>query len=133
MNGQQGIGKLGGAYWEQLQDNLYHTIDEVIYHEEDMLWILSTSAGAATLLGLFGTIWGLVHAFLNISQKQTADIAVVAPGIAEALLTTLAGLIVAIPALIMFNYLVTQVRWLEQQLLSLAQHFNRAIQTKFMC
>lgn len=130
---RQGAGKLGIAYWQHLQDGLYHTIDDIIYHEESLLWVLSTCAGAATLLGLFGTIWGLVHAFVNISQTQVADIATIAPGIAEALITTLAGLMVAIPAFIMFNYLSMQVRRMEQQLLMLAQQFNRIIQAMFVC
>ncbi len=132
VNNTQGIGKLGVAYWGQLQDSMYHSIDEIIYHEESLLWFLSTSAGAATLLGLFGTVWGLVHSFMSISQKQTADITVVAPGIAEALMTTLAGLMVAIPAVIMFNYLNMQIRRIEQQLISLAQYFNRIVQIMFV-
>ena len=132
LGNRQGVGKLGIDHWQHLQDGVYHTIDEILFHEEGLLWILSTCAGAATLLGLFGTVWGLVHAFVSISEKQAADIATVAPGIAEALITTLAGLMVAIPALIMFNYLSTQVRRIEQQLLSLAQRFNRIIQATFV-
>src|SRR5438477_419007 len=58
--------------------------------------------------------------FQRISEKQVADIATIAPGIAEALITTLAGLIVAIPALIMFNYLQTKTRQLEHHLFVLA-------------
>jgi biopolymer transport protein ExbB/TolQ len=130
---KQGTGKMGVAYWERLQDNLYHTVDDIMHHEESLLWILSTSAGAATLLGLFGTVWGLVHSFVSISEKQTADIATIAPGVAEALVTTLAGLVVAIPALIMFNYLNNQVRRMEQQLYTLIHTFNRVIQIMFVC
>lgn len=130
---KQGTGKMGVAHWERLQDSLYHTIDEIVNHEESLLWLLSTSAGAATLLGLFGTVWGLVHSFVSISEKQTADIATIAPGIAEALITTLAGLMVAIPALIMFNYLSNQVRRMEQQLYAMTQIFNRIIQIMFVC
>jgi biopolymer transport protein ExbB/TolQ len=130
---QQGeIGKLGVGHWERLQDTMYHVIDETICAQESGLWVLSTSAAAATLLGLFGTVWGLVHAFMSISEKQAADIATVAPGIAEALITTLAGLMVAIPALIMFNYLSRQLAHAEQQLHSFAQGFNRIIQIMFV-
>jgi biopolymer transport protein ExbB len=67
---------------------------------------LSTTASVAPLLGLFGTVWGLVHAFMNIAATQSADITAVAPGIAEALITTIAGLLVAIPALVMYNVTV---------------------------
>jgi len=100
--------------------------------EESYLWILSTSAAAATLLGLFGTVWGLIHAFLRISQKQSADIVTVAPGIAEALMTTLVGLIVAIPALILFNYLSVQVRRMEGYYMEIAAEFCRVLQTLFL-
>jgi biopolymer transport protein TolQ len=82
--------------------------------------ILSVGAAAAPLLGLLGTVWGLIHAFINISQHQSADIATVAPGIAEALITTLFGLIVAIPALALYHYLVGQV----QSVVARAQGFS---------
>ena len=78
----------------------------MILHDEAYVPILSSCAAVAPLLGLFGTVWGLIHAFLQISQTQVADLATVAPGISEALITTLAGLMVAIPALIMYNYLI---------------------------
>ena len=72
--------------------------------------MLSVSAAVSPLLGLFGTVWGLVHAFVRIGELQTADIATVAPGIAEALITTLAGLMVAIPALVMYHYVANKIR-----------------------
>lgn len=133
LQGQHSVGKLTNAYWDQLQENMYYMVDMIIYQEESLLWILSTSAGVATLFGLFGTIWGLIHAFISIGKQQGVDIVIIAPGIAEALVTTLAGLIVAIPALIMFNYIQTYIKHLEQQLCSLIQKFNRIIQIKFTC
>src|SRR5690606_39141859 len=96
--------------WQHIERNIDQLVDDVLTHEESYLPVLSTSAAIAPLLGLLGTTWGLVHSFMRISEKQTADIATVAPGIAEALVTTFAGLVVAIPALIMYNYLVVQVR-----------------------
>jgi biopolymer transport protein ExbB/TolQ len=96
------------------------TVDKLIEKERTGLAFLSTAAGISPLLGLFGTVWGLVHAFIRISQQQSADIATVAPGIAEALITTLAGLMVAIPALVMFNYVQVQARTVECLLQQLA-------------
>lgn len=96
------------------------TVDTFVEKERNGLSFLSTSAGVSPLLGLFGTVWGLVHAFIRISQQQSADIATVAPGIAEALITTLAGLMVAIPALVMFNYIQVQTRIFESLLQQLA-------------
>ncbi len=80
---------------------------------EHNLPTLGISSAVAPLVGLFGTVWGLVHAFIDISIEKTADIATVAPGIAEALMTTLAGLIVAIPAMIAFHYCAHQIRLME--------------------
>jgi biopolymer transport protein ExbB/TolQ len=103
-----------------VQYHIDQSIENLVAHEESYVPILSTSAAVAPLLGLFGTVWGLIHAFIRISEKQAADITVVAPGIAEALITTLAGLIVAIPALIMYNYLIVRVRHIETQMVQLA-------------
>ncbi len=98
-------------------------IDQFMIESETYLPILGTSAAASPLVGLFGTVWGLIHAFVNISQEKSADIAVVAPGIAEALTTTLAGLIVAIPAMIAFNYFSNELRKQEQQLSHLTDRY----------
>ena len=106
--------------WVLIEKNCDNSIETMILHNEEYLPILSTCAAVATLLGLFGTVWGLIHAFMRISETQVADIATIAPGIAEALITTLAGLVVAIPAFIMFNYLQTKIRALEHSLLILA-------------
>ncbi len=95
-------------------------LDEIMYQEETYTPILSVSAAVGTLLGLFGTVWGLVHAFIRISEKQSADIVTVAPGIAEALITTVAGLIVAVPALVFLHYVNVNAKALEYQLVVLS-------------
>ena len=115
--------------WEQVQYHVEHTVDSVMHHEESYLAVLSTSADVAPLLGLFGTVWGLVHAFIAISEQQSADIAAVAPGIAEALMTTLVGLVVAIPALAMFNYLNTQIRTLEHDVVKFSNALSVIMRT----
>lgn len=94
-------------------------IDEMIYQENSYMIFLFIAASSGPLIGLFGTVWGLMHSFMNIAQKQSADIVTVAPGIAEALLTTLGGLIVAIPALVMYHYLTFSVRVIEHDLYAL--------------
>ncbi len=114
--------------WDLVQYHIDQAVDALVANEESYLSTLSTSAAVAPLLGLFGTVWGLVHAFIRISEKQSADITVVAPGIAEALLTTLAGLMVAIPALIMYNYLVVRVRRVEHQIVQFADQISLIMQ-----
>jgi biopolymer transport protein ExbB len=65
--------------------------------------LLATIGATAPFVGLFGTVWGIMNSFIGISQAQTTNLAVVAPGIAEALLATAAGLVAAIPAVVIYN------------------------------
>ncbi len=65
--------------------------------------LLATIGATAPFVGLFGTVWGIMNAFIGISRTQTTNLAVVAPGIAEALLATAIGLVAAIPAVVIYN------------------------------
>ena len=77
---------------------------------ERSLPFLATTAAASPFIGLFGTVWGIMSAFHAIGAMGTANLAVVAPGISEALVTTAAGLAAAIPAVIGYNYFVNRIR-----------------------
>jgi biopolymer transport protein ExbB len=66
--------------------------------------LLATIGATSPFVGLFGTVWGIMNSFIGISKSQTTNLAVVAPGIAEALLATALGLVAAIPAVIIYNY-----------------------------
>lgn len=122
---------LNDREWDFVRQVSDDTLDNVVYQQESYLPVLSVCAGVAPLLGLFGTVWGLVHSFVDISQKQSADIATVAPGIAEALITTLAGLMVAIPSLAMYHYLKLQVTSLEQRLVAVTDRYLALVQKLF--
>ena len=65
--------------------------------------LLATIGATAPFVGLFGTVWGIMNSFIGISKQHTTNLAVVAPGIAEALLATALGLVAAIPAVVMYN------------------------------
>jgi biopolymer transport protein ExbB len=71
--------------------------------------VLATIGATAPFVGLFGTVWGIMNAFIGISQAHTTNLAVVAPGIAEALLATALGLIAAIPAVVIYNHLTRTI------------------------
>ena len=114
QSGKQEYAQTTGIDFLQMQ--VGQLTDEIIHQEESYISILSVSAAVGPLLGLLGTVWGLVHAFIDISQKQSADIVTVAPGIAEALITTIAGLLIAIPAVMLFYYVSNKVRDIEYQL-----------------
>ncbi|MDR3468422.1 MAG: tonB-system energizer ExbB [Xanthobacteraceae bacterium] len=77
--------------------------------------LLATVGATSPFVGLFGTVWGIMNSFIGISKSQTTNLAVVAPGIAEALLATAIGLIAAIPAVIVYNHFARATkRYLEQ-------------------
>ena len=71
--------------------------------------ILATVGAIAPFVGLFGTVWGIMNSFIGISKQHTTNLAVVAPGIAEALLATALGLVAAIPAVVMYNMLSRRI------------------------
>ena len=71
--------------------------------------VLATIGATAPFVGLFGTVWGIMNSFIGISKAQTTNLAVVAPGIAEALLATAIGLVAAIPAVVIYNHFARQI------------------------
>ncbi|MFC1854832.1 MotA/TolQ/ExbB proton channel family protein [Candidatus Dependentiae bacterium] len=95
-------------------------VEQSVSEMERFLPVLGVAAGVAPLVGLFGTIWGLIHSLVSMGQEQCAELSVVAPGIAEALFTTLAGLAVAIPAYVFFHYLSNQLRKIEWKMFAIA-------------
>lgn len=83
---------------------------------ENRLIFIATTATISPFLGLLGTVWGIMIAFMDIRTYGSAHINIVAPGIAEALITTVAGLCVAIPAVVFYNYLTNRASKLGDQL-----------------
>ena len=88
-------------------------INNAIMHESGNLQrgmtVLASTANISPMIGLLGTVWGVMYSFMNIGQQGSASIAVVAPGISEALMTTIAGLCVAIPAMAGHNLLSSRI------------------------
>ncbi len=77
---------------------------------ERYLTFLATTGSTTPFIGLFGTVWGIMNSFMGIGRLGSASLAVVAPGIAEALIATAAGLVAAIPAVIAYNYYLSSTR-----------------------
>ncbi|TYB84881.1 protein TolQ [Oceaniovalibus sp. ACAM 378] len=98
-----------GALIPGAQSRIDRSMDVAIAKEtEDLekgLGLLATVGSTAPFVGLFGTVWGIMNAFIEIAEQQNTNLAVVAPGIAEALLATGLGLLAAIPAVIFYNKL----------------------------
>ena len=96
------------------------------------LEFLATTGSTTPFIGLFGTVWGIMHSFRSIGVQGTASIGGVAPGIAEALIATAAGLITAIPAVIFFNYLNNKVFVLTSNMDDFCQDFVYLAEKNFM-
>jgi biopolymer transport protein TolQ len=99
------------------------TIQREIERLESRLLVLATIGSAGPFIGLFGTVWGIMTSFRAIAGQQTTSLAVVAPGIAEALFATAIGLIAAIPATIFYNKFISDVNKQAQRLEGFADEF----------
>jgi biopolymer transport protein TolQ len=93
-----------------------------------MVPFLATTGNTAPFIGLFGTVWGIMNSFHSIGLRGSANLAVVAPGISEALVATAAGLLAAIPAVIAFNYFMQKIRVIESELQSFSADFLNIIE-----
>ncbi len=100
------------------------SIDRAISDLSDRLSVLATVGSVAPFVGLFGTVWGIMRAFIAIGATQNTSLAVVAPGIAEALFATAIGLFAAIPAVIGYNRLLHRITRLEDRLLGFSSSFH---------
>ncbi|RJQ63124.1 MAG: protein TolQ [Desulfobacteraceae bacterium] len=93
-----------------------------------MVPFLATTGNTTPFIGLFGTVWGIMNSFHGIGLRGSASLAVVAPGISEALIATAAGLAVAIPSVIAFNYFMQKIRIIESELQSFSADFLNIIE-----
>jgi biopolymer transport protein TolQ len=101
---------LGGERLEAVHRAMRRASTLEVARLERYLPFLATTASATPFIGLFGTVWGIMSSFHGIGQQGSANLAVVAPGISEALIATAMGLAAAIPAVIGYNYFVNRVR-----------------------
>ena len=97
-----------------------------------MLPFLATTAATAPFIGLFGTVWGIMHSFVSIAGQKSASLDVVAPGIAEALIATAIGLVAAIPAVMAYNYFVRRIRVLEAEMEAFQYDFLNIVRRYFL-
>ena len=113
-------------------DNIKRALRRAINTETtrmtQMVPFLATTGNTTPFIGLFGTVWGIMNSFHGIGMRGSASLAVVAPGISEALVATAAGLAVAIPAVIAFNYFMQKIKILESELNSFSADFLNIIE-----
>lgn len=113
-------------------ENLLRTLQKVQNHEnmrlEQFLGFLGSVGSTAPFIGLFGTVWGIMGSFQGIAETGSASLAVVAPGISEALIATAVGLVAAIPAVAAYNYFVGRVRTVYYDMDSFGRDFVNIVQ-----
>lgn len=118
------VGGGGGDFTILEKESIHMALERAAAQEveglESGLPFLATTGSVAPFFGLFGTVWGIMDAFLSIGLRGSGNISVVAPGVAEALITTLAGLAVAIPAVIAYNAYVSRIKEIDDEL----RHFS---------
>lgn len=114
--------------FENIPRALRAAMNSQVTHLGYALTFLATTGNTAPFIGLFGTVWGIMNSFHSIGLRGGANLAVVAPGISEALIATATGLAAAIPAVIGYNYFSNQVRVLESEMNNFSSDFLNIIE-----
>lgn len=125
-------GRISILELESLQRTLQRAASEEMMVLEKSLAVLATASSVGPLLGLLGTVWGIMDAFLGISRKGNASIAAVAPGVAVALITTVIGLLVAIPALVAYNFFQSRINTISIKTDNFGSEFLAAVEKKYV-
>lgn len=124
--------KISPAQMRAVQAAMERAVGESALELEGHMIILSTVVSGAPFLGLLGTVWGVMDAFAGIAMAGTANLAAMAPGVSGSLITTVVGLLVAIPAMFGYNFLVTSVRSVLVQSDNFAAEFSSEIEHRFV-
>jgi len=124
--------KISAASFDQVRVSLERAASTQALALEKGMIILSTAVAGGPFIGLLGTVWGVMETFSGIARANAASLTAMAPGVAGALIATVTGLFVAIPAMFAYNYMVTMVRAITQELDAFASEYATAIEHKFV-
>ena len=116
---------------ESIERALTRARTTAITEMESRVPLLGTTASAGPFIGLFGTVWGIMNSFRNIGSKGAANLATVAPGIAEALVATAIGLVAAIPAVMAYNYFSRKIRVISSEMETFSSDFLNIVRRRF--
>ena len=111
---------------------LERVLGEAAVALESGMIILATAISGGPFIGLLGTVWGVMDTFSGIARVQQASLTAMAPGVAAALIATVAGLMVAIPSLFCYNYLVTRTRAITLEMDNFAAHLDTIFATEYL-
>ena len=122
----------GATGMDNIKRALRRATNTAVIRMTQLVPFLATTGNTTPFIGLFGTVWGIMNSFHGIGLRGSASLAVVAPGISEALIATAAGLAAAIPAVMAFNYFMQKIRILEAELQSFSADFLNIIERDIM-
>jgi biopolymer transport protein TolQ len=117
---------------EHVKRSMENTVAQESLKLESGLILLANAVSGAPFLGLLGTVWGVMSTFGHIAQQGNASLAVMAPGVAAALITTVCGLLVAIPSMFGYNWLLHNLRVMTVELDNYAQELISKIETEYL-
>ncbi len=117
---------------EHVKRTLENTVAQQSLKLESGLILLAIAVSGAPFLGLLGTVWGVMSTFSGIARQGSATMAAMAPGVSAALITTVAGLLVAIPSMFGYNWLVHNLRVLTVELDNFAQELVSKMETEYL-
>jgi len=117
---------------ENVQRAMNQEVSKELNRLSRFLSFLATCASVSPFIGLFGTVWGIMNSFRRLAIMHSAGLSVVAPGISEALVATAFGLFAAIPAVIFYNYYLSQLRYLESELENFTSEFLNIIERHYL-
>jgi biopolymer transport protein TolQ len=129
---QAGGQKHYGGDIDNIERALRRATSSEVMRLESMVPFLATTGSTAPFVGLFGTVWGIMSAFINIGAQKNASLDVVAPGIAEALIATAIGLVAAIPAVMAYNYFVRRIIVLTSEMESFSSDLLNIVRRHFL-
>ena len=124
--------KISAASFDSVRVSLERSASEQAMALEKGMIILSTAVAGGPFIGLLGTVWGVMETFSGIAKAASASLTAMAPGVAGALIATVVGLFVAIPAMFAYNYMITTIRSITQELDNFNSEYLTAIEHKYV-
>jgi biopolymer transport protein TolQ len=129
---QQITTKMSPSSFESVRVQLERAASTQALSLEKGMIVLSTAVAGGPFIGLLGTVWGVMETFSGIARAGSANLSAMAPGVAGALIATVTGLFVAIPAMFAYNYMVTTIRAITQELDAFASEYATALEHKYV-
>lgn len=124
--------KISPAQMRVVSTAMERAVGETALRLESQMILLATAVSGAPFLGLLGTVWGVMETFADVAQAGSANLTAMAPGVSAALITTVTGLLVAIPAMFGYNFLVTTLRGMIVELDNFAAELASEFEHKYV-